>query len=136
MMLILSRILIGLLLIPVMIVLLQGIIISSLHLLAFKFNGGSAAVAILGLCCYLGLIGFIGLLRVTYKRDLSQISKRFSYITGISGGLSLLISNYSNYIFGFNIDFFRFSILIILLALYQLRRWEYANKIKQADSAS
>lgn len=132
-MLILSRILIGLLLIPIMIVLLQGAIISTLHLIAFKFNGGSAAVAILGLCCYLGLIGFIGLLRVTYKRDLSQISKRFSYITGISGILSLLISNY---IFGFNIYIIKFSFFILLLALYQLRRWEYANKIKQADSAS
>lgn len=132
-MLILSRILIGLLLIPIMIVLLQGAIISTLHLIAFKFNGGSAAVAILGLCCYLGLIGFVGLLRVTYKRDLSQISKRFSYITGISGILSLLISNY---IFGFNIYIIKFSFFILLLALYQLRRWEYANKIKQADSAS
>ncbi|WP_444922491.1 hypothetical protein ACJJID_09355 [Microbulbifer sp. CnH-101-G] len=125
---IISKVLVGLLAIPICTLLFQGIALSTLHLMAFDQKDTS--VLLIAVCAYLGLIGFAALVRFTYSKSHSKIGKGytvFSLVCGVSS-LSLFL-----YIFSFDPAAVVFSAIVASLAIFQVQRW-YTNKSKQKDA--
>ncbi|WP_194868675.1 hypothetical protein [Pseudoalteromonas sp. PPB1] len=119
-----SKIIVGLLTIPVGLLIFQGIVLSTLNLFAFDQKGIS--VLLIGLCAYLGLIGFVALVRLTYSKSHSKIGYGYIAFSLVSGLCSLVLFLY---IFSFAPLIVAFSAFVVTLAMYQVHRW-YINKPK------
>ena len=109
----------------------QGAVLSTLHLIAFDQEDKS--VLLFAICAYLGLVGFAGLLRLTYSKNLVKIGKGFivlSFGCGV-GSLALFL-----YIFSFDPIAVVFSIIVASLAIYQVQRYHTNKSLKEPDAAS
>ena len=132
-MLMISRVLVGLLLVPVVFVLGQGALIGLLQFLMLATGGALEVVLTVGLSCWLGFIGYWGLAKVTFASNLAKISPKFVKFTFISGLVSLGIGNI---IFQFHVEIIAFSLMLVILSIYQFFRWKNTNKIKHMDLPS
>lgn len=125
-MLMISRVLVGLLLVPVVVLLGQGALIGLLQFLMLATGDGALEVVLtIGLSCWLGFIGYWGLAKATFARDLAKISPKFVKITFISGLVSLGIGNV---VFQFHIEIISVSLMLVVLSIYQFCRWKKATK--------
>lgn len=123
-MLLISRMLVGVMLIPTLLLLIFGAAMSTLHILAIEQSDNSAFL--IASCCYLGLVGLFGLVRLNYTRHLSRIGSKFVFASLISGffSLALFVSVAPG------ITSTLFSSVVALLSAYAFWRW-YTNKSKQ-----
>jgi uncharacterized membrane protein YfcA len=128
-MLLTSRILVSVLLIPICALLGYGALISTLHLLASEQPDHT--VLLVAVCCYSGLIGFVALLRLTYARNLSGIGEKYVYVSLIFGLASLALF----LTFSPSLISAMFSLVVGLLSAYMIWRW-HTNKSKQSDGDS
>ncbi len=129
-----SRVLVGLLLVPVVLVLGQGALIGLLQFLMLVTGDGALEVVLtIGLPCWLGFIGYWGLAKVTFASNLAKISPKFVKFTFTSGIVSLGIGNIT---FQFHVEIIAFSLMLVILSIYQFCRWKNARKINHIDSAS
>lgn len=127
-MLIISRIILVLISIPTTVLLAQGLVLSTLNLIAFEQRDSS--ILLIAICCYLGLIGFLGLIRLTFTRQLNRIGERYVYLSLASGIASVtLLMNFSS----FALIAILYSAILLLLTAYAFWRW-HINKQLQSDA--
>ncbi|ALU42171.1 hypothetical protein AT705_03995 [Pseudoalteromonas rubra] len=84
---VISKVMVGLLAIPICLLIFQGIVLSTLHFIAFEEK--DISVLLIGICAYLGLIGFVALVRLTYAKSHSKIGYGYIAFSLVSGLCSL-----------------------------------------------